>query len=109
MIVELFVTIAAIIFAIASPAAPEIDLTEIRDNFTRTEFEIYVTFCTMFIPCKISSFPHFEVFIQSFVVCIMLGTIANTQMYEWRASLTRKMIRPVIREFRKEYISFSDV
>jgi len=79
----LFVTIAAVIFALASPAAPDIDLTEIRDNFTRTEFEIYV-------------------FIQSFVVCIMLGTIANTQMYEWRASLTRKMIRPVIREFRKE-------
>merc|ERR1719499_2606461 len=78
-----FVTVAAIIFAIASPPAPEITLSDLQNNFTRTEFEVYV-------------------FIQSFIVCIMLGTIANTSMYEWRASLTRKMIRPVIREFRKE-------
>lgn len=79
----IFVTIAAIIFAIASPPAPEINLNEIKENFTRTEFEIYV-------------------FIQSFIVCIMLGTIANTQMYEWRASLTRKIIRPVVREFKQQ-------
>jgi hypothetical protein len=32
----------------------------------------------------------------------MLGTIANTKMYEWRASLTRKIIRPVVREFRQQ-------
>jgi len=79
----ILIIIAAVIFAIAAPPAPEIDVDDVQDNFTRVEFEIYV-------------------FIQSFIICVMLGTIANTKMYEWRASLTRKMIRPVIREFRHQ-------
>merc|ERR1719499_2162694 len=47
----IFITIAAIIFAVAAPKAPDIDVDEIQENFMRVEFEIYV-------------------FIQSFIICV---------------------------------------
>lgn len=56
---------------------------DIAENFQRVQFEVFVL-------------------IQSFFVCIALGTIANTKMYEWRASLTRKLLRPVVRDFRRQ-------
>lgn len=70
-------------FAATAQASDKPTANDIHNNYQSLAFQIFVV-------------------IQGFLVCVALGTIANTKMYEWRASLTRKLLRPIVRDFKRK-------
>jgi len=79
----------SVTFSFTTSAELPISMSDLEDNFQNKPFLIYIS-------------------VQSFFVIILLATIANTKWYTWRASITRKILRPLIRDIKQQNITLRE-